>query len=395
MRLPDYVVHRVPSSESLRNISAYGVGASPQMDNQTVVSWETAHRQIILKVKQANPTWSDKQCENSLGNYSEKTSWELTQFNQYFKQVTEIIPKIKNRFEPSVLAVVESNEIMSMSENSNDLILWLTELKCICSSSSGHAVSSLEEAKYKLRGLKMMNENYEDYVGRFVDVANIIKSSSENKINLEKEFIETFLAGLNDKFVTGWATPLLEQYLSNEKNSKIYSCKDLKDIILFVKGYIQEVTKPARKLRAVNLDNYSKESIKIETEKKRDVSKKNTESNKDSLVLTQVLTTLKALQTDHKKSKEHYKQSNKNSVNSNFSKTKSNEINSTNSNGTLKRKRISEDVSDLSSTNESVCLVHLVTGKCNRAGCNLRHLDEHKKKMYLTQWSSDNSTKGK
>jgi hypothetical protein len=259
MCLPDYVINRVPS-EAMKDITAYGVGVCPYQDNfDKSIRWMSAYVHALEKVQKEHPQYNTKRCIRTLGNYSDKNSWELTQFNHYFKQVSEIIPKMRNRFDTSVVAIIESNAIMSLAENKNDLISWISELKNICSSSSGHAVASLEEARNKMRGLRMIGDNFEDYVSRFLESVDIVKSSPENRTT-EKEYIETFLAGLNDKQVTQFATPLLIRYLENEKESAITQCKNLSDVIAYVKRYITDVAKPSRKLRAVNSEYFSKDS---------------------------------------------------------------------------------------------------------------------------------------
>ncbi len=97
-----------------------------------------------------------------------------------------------------MVAVIESNAIMSLAENKNDLISWISELKIICSSSSGHAVASLGEARNKMRGMRMIGDNFEDYVRRSLKSVDIVKSSPENRIT-EREYIET------SGNLSGWA----------------------------------------------------------------------------------------------------------------------------------------------------------------------------------------------
>ena len=51
------------------------------------------------------------------------------------------------------------------------------------------------------------------------------------------------------------------------------------------------------------------------------------------------------------------------------------------------KKRKADELSEVSDNSyESVCPVYLVTGKCDRKGCNLPHLDETKKKEFLARF---------
>ena len=416
MRLPDYVISRTPS-DSMKDITAYGSGACPYKANpDESIRWVSAHIHAIKKVQEENPTYTTKECTRVLGNYSDKNSWELTQFNHYFKQVSEIIPKLRNRFDTSVVAVIESNAIMTLAENKLDLISWISELKNICSSSSGHAVASLEEARNKMRGLRMIGDNFEDYASRFMESVDIVKSSPENRTT-EREYIETFLAGLNDKQVTHHATPLLNKYLENEKESSISQCKNLAEMIGYVKRYITDVTKPARKLRSVNSEYFTKDTG-VESPRpdppaangSTSLSNKSAKGDKpvvqstltigkgnnapdstNELVLQQVLSRLNSLQSDMKTNKKNFKTFQRDfQKDSKLTETRV----SAHANATtgFNNKRKSEEMSEVSTTDSSVCPVFLATGKCSRKGCTLPHLDETKKKAFLANWSSTNSS---
>jgi hypothetical protein len=415
MYMPEYVIHRVPTSESSKNTSAYGINSCPyNMKNDKLVTWESAHNHAFEEIKIKHPEWTDAQCQQSLGSYSDKTSWELSQFNQYFRQVTEIIPKIKNRFDQSILAVVDSNGVMNRAETSLDLISWLTELKNICSSSAGHAVASLEEARNKMRGLKMIGENYEEYASKFLESVDIIKSSPEFKNVDDKEFIETFLIGLNNEYILGRYPAMVDQYLIGNKSLKLHTCKELTEVMTYVKDYIQDVTKPRRRLTAINNDHHSKqfkeESGEYNSDRRNQYKADNVIQTTSQVGYDQsdkfrFPSTGKQFRTEAKsdqmkgnkynpKQNPQYNQkptptwNNKNTVKNNLTKAT---VDNLSNRGILKNKRKADEMSDISITdNNSVCLVFLATGKCNRNGCNLSHLDEYKKKAYLEKWSSNN-----
>jgi hypothetical protein len=415
MRMPKYVIHRLPVAESSKNISAYGINSCPyNSKNDKLITWETAHNYAIEEMMNKHPDWTGAQCQQSLGSYSDKTSWELAQFNQYFRQVTELIPKIKNRFDNSILAIVDSNEVMNRAEASLDLITWLTELKRICSSSAGHAVATLEEARKKMRKIKMIDENYQEFVNEFLEQVDIIKSSSENGKYDEIEVIQTFLAGLNDQYVTGVSSPMLDQYLAAEKSVKMAACKDLTDMIIYVKNFILEVTKPRRRIR--DMSNEPDDRVVNDEPEEVDTFRRNSFKGGNVIQATSHVgyeqsdksrfpSTGKQFRTeaksDHTKVNKHipkqnpkYNQkhaptwNNKNTVKNNLTKAT---VDNLSNRGILKNKRKADEMSDISITdNNSVCLVFLATGKCNRPGCNLSHLDEYKKKAYLEKWSSNN-----
>ena len=124
---------------------------------------------------------------------------------------------------------------------------------------------------------------------------------------------------------------MLNRYLENEKGSTISQCKNLSDIIAYVKRYITDVAKPSRKLRAVNSEYFSKDSS-VEPTRSDSLSttgplfsNKNAKSDKpviqstlsigkgnkvsnavDDMVLQQVLSKLNTLQSDMKTNKKNF-----------------------------------------------------------------------------------------
>jgi hypothetical protein len=107
-----------------------------------------------------------------------------------------------------------------------------------------------------------------------------------------------------------------------------------------------------------------------------------------------VLSTLKSLQSEVKSGEKRFKDfkktlSNKGPPAGNLTKIRVDELAS---NKSIFKKRKADELSEVSdNAYESVCPVFLATGKCERKGCNLEHLDGSKKKEFLANWSTINS----
>lgn len=186
-------------------------------------------------------------------------------------------------------------------------------------------------------------------------------------------------------------------------------------MIGYVKRYITDVTKPARKLRSVNSEYFTKDTgvdstrpdppaanssapssnkpakgDKPVVQSTVSIGKGNNapDANND-LVLQKVLSKLNSLQSDIKTNKKNFKSFQRDYQKD--SKLTENRV-SAHANATtgFTNKRKSEEMSEVSTTDSSVCPVFLATGKCSRKGCTLPHLDETKKKAFLANWSSGN-----